>query len=325
MKKITHLVFAGNALRTLCLGGILRYIYFYKMDNDIRNVSGTSMGAFFALAFALKIPIETLETYLYDLCKQKSLINFKPSSFINILNDYGLNSSIDYLSKFKEYVKEKYQQDDITFIELSKKTGVNLFVSTTNINNGTNVMFNVNDTPNISVFEAVAASMCVPVLSKPVIIDGFYYVDGYLTNNFPYEVFDNIDKNNILGVVVKVDNDYCFSEEYNKKNYELSFQQYTCNLIYLIYLNSNKLVYLNKINEFKDPLIISKSPINSIYEPNIDNECIDIGISDENINNLLLQGFTEMNEYMKKHNEQKEINLEDYETTYSNKSEDLAL
>jgi len=325
MKKITHLVFAGNALRTLCLGGILRYIYFYKMDNDIRNVAGTSMGAFFALAFALKIPIETLEIYLYDLCKKKDLTVFKPSSFINIINDYGLNSSIDYLSKFREFVKEKYEIDDITFIELSKKTGVNLFVSTTNINNGSNVIFNVNDTPNISVFEAVAASMCVPVLSKPVIIDGFYYVDGYLTNNFPYEVFSHIDKNNILGVVIKVDNDYCFSTEYNQKNYELSFQQYASNLIYLIYLNSNKLVYLNKINDFKDPLVITKSPIKSIYEPNINNECIDIGISNESINNLFLQGFTEMNEYMKKHNEQKEINLEDYNTTYSNKSEDLAL
>ena len=314
MKKITHLVFAGNALRALCLGGILRYIYFYKMDNDIHNVAGTSMGAFFAFAFALKIPIETLEEYLYTLCKKTELTKIKPSSFINLVNDYGLNSSIDYLSKFKEYVKEKYDQDDLTFIELSKKTGVNLYVSATNINNGTNVIFNVNDTPNVSVFEAVAASMCVPVLSKPVIIDGFYYVDGYLTNNFPYEIFSHINKNNILGVVIKIHNDYCFSNECNVKNYELSFQKYASNLIYLIYLNSNKQSYLNKINEFEDPLIITSSPIRSIYEPIIENDYIDVGITDENINNLLLQGFKEMNEYMKKHNEQKEIIIEDYES-----------
>lgn len=314
MKKITHLVFAGNALRSICLGGILRYLYFYKMDNDIHNVAGTSMGSFFALAFALKIPIETLENYLYMLCKKSELTKFKPSSFINLVNDYGLNSSIDYLSKFKEYVKEKYEQDDLTFIELSKKTGVNLYVSATNINNGSNVIFNVNDTPNVSVFEAVAASMCIPFLSKPVIIDGFYYVDGILTNNFPCDFFTHININNILGVAVKLNNEYCLPDKCNVKNYELSFQEYASNLIYLIYLNSNKNVYLNKLNEFKDPLIIKTSAVRSVYEPIIENDYIDISINDEDINNLLLQGFKEMNEYMKKHNEQKKIIIEDYES-----------
>ena len=43
MRQITHIVFAGNALRSLCICGILRYIYCYKMDENIRDVAGTSM------------------------------------------------------------------------------------------------------------------------------------------------------------------------------------------------------------------------------------------------------------------------------------------
>ena len=47
MKYFTHLVFSGSALRSFCLLGILRYIYFNKMDNHIKNAAGTSMGSFF--------------------------------------------------------------------------------------------------------------------------------------------------------------------------------------------------------------------------------------------------------------------------------------
>ena len=52
-KQITHIVFAGNAFKSICICGILRYIYFYNMDKNIRDVAGTSMGAFFSLAYAL--------------------------------------------------------------------------------------------------------------------------------------------------------------------------------------------------------------------------------------------------------------------------------
>ena len=34
MKQITHLVFAGNALKSICICGVLRYIYCYKMDEN---------------------------------------------------------------------------------------------------------------------------------------------------------------------------------------------------------------------------------------------------------------------------------------------------
>ena len=79
MKNITHLVFAGNALRSVCLCGILRYLYCYNLDKLIHDVSATSMGSLFALAFALKIPIEKLELILYNMAKDEKITKFKPS------------------------------------------------------------------------------------------------------------------------------------------------------------------------------------------------------------------------------------------------------
>jgi len=294
MKHLTHLVFSGNALRSLCLCGVLRYLYCYNLDTQIRDVAGTSMGALFCFAFALKIPIEELESILYNLSKNPKLTKFNSSSFINIINSYGLGSSHDYLDVFREYLQKKYNQNDITFLELSKKTGINLYVSTTCINNYKNKIFNVNETPDISVIDAIAASMCIPILSKPVKIGDDYYIDGCLTNNFPYEYFieNNVNKENILGVgIMDVNNE-------NKNNNPTSFITYMSSILHLVHLNTNKLCYTDKIQSHPSFLIIKNSPIRSIFNLNINDDCIDFSLTDDDINNSILQGFKAMNDYM---------------------------
>ena len=302
MKVITHLVFGGNALRTLCLGGILRYIYCYNLDKKIRDVAGTSMGAFFSLAFALKIPIEQLEGFIYKLCSNPKLTKIEMNSFLNMIDSYGLGSSIEYLETIRDYIKENYNQDDLTFLELAKKTGINLNVSATRINDGKNIIFNVDNTPNISVLDAVAASMCIPLLSKPIYIDGNYYIDGYLTNNFPIDCFEHVNKDNILGVAVNVENDYKMPEI--KQNQELTFPSYLYNILYIFYNNTYKLSYYNKFTSYPNFLVIKNSPIRSIFNPIVNEEenYIDLSLTENEINDLFLQGFKEINDYMNHYN-----------------------
>jgi len=293
MKQITHLVFAGNALKSLCLCGILRYIYCYNMDLNIRDVSGTSMGAFFALAFALKIPIDKLEEIILKSMRNDKITKIYPQNFINLINNYGLNNSQNYLEEIKNYIKEIYNQDDLTFLELTKKTGINLYVSVTEVNSGSNIIFNVNDYPNVSVLEAISASMCLPIISKPVIINEKYYIDGYLTNNFPIEVFNHINSEFILGIGVNTRLDCIISTETN----ELSFMNYFYNIFQIIYNNTDTLCYYDKIKKHKNILYISNSPVKSILKANITEDYIDFAIDEELLNNLYLQGYKEMNDY----------------------------
>lgn len=307
MKTITHLVFGGNALRTLCLCGILRYLYCYNLDKIIRDVAGTSMGAFFALAFALKIPIEQLEGFIYKVCNNPKLTKIEASAFLNMIDSYGLGSSLEYLDVIRDYIKDTYNTDDLTFLELSKKTGVNLYVSATCINDGSNIIFNVDDTPNVSIIEAVAASMCVPFLSKPIKINGYYYVDGYLRNNFPIDCFEKVNKDNILGVAVNVCNDYNMPNI--PKDQELTFPSYLYNILYIFYNNTYKLCYYNKFSSYPNFLIIKNSPIRSIFDPVINEteNYIDFSLNENDINNLFLQGFKEINDYMNECNKNEEV------------------
>ena len=298
MKYFTHLVFSGSALRSFCLLGILRYIYFNKMDNHIKNAAGTSMGSFFCLAFALKIPIDELEEMIIKLIKIPDIISVSSDKFLNLFTNLGFNDSKLYLNGIREYIKKKYDMDDITFIELSKLTGVNVYVSVTKINNGKNFIFNVDDTPNISVLDAVAASMCIPLLSQPIKIDNNYYVDGCLTNNLPYEIFKNINQDDILNVAIYVKDDYNVINVI-KDDEELNFFNYYKQICSIIYSNSLHCSYISKLPNFKNPLLISDSPFNSFYNIKVSDDSISFNIIDDDIQNLILQGFRDMSNYMK--------------------------
>ncbi len=300
MKQITHLVFSGNALKSLCLCGMLRYIYFYNLDLNIREVSATSMGAFFALAYALKIPIEELEEIIYKTCDNITNSRLYPHLIMDFVNNYGLTSSRNYLIELRAYIKKVYDMDDMSFLELSKKTGINIYISTTRVNDGYNMIFNVNDTPDVSVFDAVAASMCLPIIAKPVLIDGIYYIDGFLANNFPCEVFSNINKDNILGVAVYIEDENKLNST-GKMDDKMSIFEYYFNILYILYKTTDKYTHYDKIKKHPDCLIITDTQIKSIFAPNITDEYIDLSIERKLIDNLFLQGFKHLHDYMEAH------------------------
>lgn len=298
MKEITHLVFSGCAFRSFCLLGVLRYIYIEKMDNNIHNVAGSSMGSLFCLLFALKIPIEYVEEILKGLLQDENMMTINSSSFIKLFTKNGVESSMKYVEKIREYVKNKYDRDDLTFLELSKKTGVNLYVSVTNINKNTNYILSVDNTPDVSIFKAVAASMTIPFLAYPIEINGEYYIDGGLTNNFPIKVFKNIPIDNILGVAIKIPDDFKVNEI--AKNTEISLFKYISQLSHLIYLNSTHYTLLDHLND--NILIIEESPINDWLDIDITKDSIKKKLSIEEFDKLIIKGYTDIYNYMKKNN-----------------------
>ena len=299
MKYFTHLVCSGSALRSLCLLGVLRYIYFNKMENYIKNAAGSSMGAFFCLAFALKIPVDKLEEILSETIKVAATIS--SSSILNIFTELGFNDAKNYLYGIKKYIKEKYHMDDITFIQLSKMTGVNVYVSTTRINDGKNIIFNVNDYPNVSVLDAIAASMCIPAITKPIKIDKYYYIDGCISNNLPYDVFKEVNHDNILNIAIYVKSDYEVANLLDKED-DINFLEYYKQITSIIYANSLYYTYISRVEKFKNPLLITESPITTFYKLKIDDNEFKFNILKEDIDNLILQGFTDMTKYMEQFN-----------------------
>lgn len=96
-------------------------------------------------------------------------------------------------------MQETYGCDDLTFVEFAKKTGINLYVNAVNINIGDTVFFSTDKTPDISVLQALRASMSVPFMFEPVLINGEYYMDSVVSD---YSMYKDVDHANILNIQI---------------------------------------------------------------------------------------------------------------------------
>jgi len=84
----------------------------------------------------------------------------------------------------------------VTFAEIATAgskagtTDIPLKVIATNVTTGDLKLFSAEETPDEPVARAVAASMALPVVFRPVMIDGEAYLDGGLVSNLPAWPFD---------------------------------------------------------------------------------------------------------------------------------------
>lgn len=276
-----------------CILGVFRYLYIENKIKNIKYISGNSIGSLFALAFILKIPLDELEIIFKDTHKNREFIINK-NNLGNLFINNGIIDFNIFIKPIQKYLKDNYDLDDITFKEISKKFGINLYISTTNVNRQINKIFSIDNTPDISVFKAVTASITLPYIGIPVIIDNEYYIDGYLTNNFPIEVFKNVNKDNIFGIVINIET----NNSDNNINKELTFLDYNKKLLDLLIINTTKLAFINLINkEYANILLINDLPISSYILYSINNDELESDLSDIDVDNLILDGFIKTANY----------------------------
>jgi len=221
----THLIFSGGNIWGIAYLGILRYIYINDLHLHIKDVAGTSFGSAFAILFALKIPIEIIEEQFYLFSENEDMKLISTNNIKNIFKDYGLTSTHKYLVYVKKYIEDTFNKDDLTFMEISKMFGINLHINALCINTGKNVIFNVNNTPNTSILQACAASMSIPFIYKPEIIDNKYYIDAGMIENIIQIEFADVKKDFILNVIINIDTNPNFDNE------NLTFLQYIYNIL----------------------------------------------------------------------------------------------
>ena len=153
----------------------------------------------------------------------------------NVFSDYGLVSTHKYLVHVKKYIQDTFNKDDLTFMEISKIFGINLHINALCINTGKNVIFNINNTPNAFILQACAASMSIPFIYKPEIIDNKYYIDPGMIENIMQTEFYHVKKDNILNAIINIDEKKTYIDKFNLFQY-----------VYTIYspLNYIKLIYV---------------------------------------------------------------------------------
>jgi len=180
---IDTLCFGGGGIKAISYLGALNYLEEENYINisKIKTFSGTSAGAIISFLFNIGYTVRELIEFVLQFDFSK----FEPDINCNIfLSEYGLDTGEKIMSAMKTFLSEKYQIEDITFIELYNKTNIELDIVTTNYTLSKCEIFNYKDTPDVSVLLAIRMSISVPFFYTPVEYNDCYYVDGGLTKNF---------------------------------------------------------------------------------------------------------------------------------------------
>lgn len=186
MKKPYNLCFSGSGDKFCCQIGT----WFILNDFIIpEKIIATSGGSFIATMIALDLSLNQIMIIIRDLDINK-LLDYHWNQPLSLLDNkkLGLIKGNKLLNKLKEIFPYKF-----------KDTKYDLAICCTNIDDNKLQIFGTKETPDIYIYDAIRASVSLPMIFSPHLIEGKKYVDGGLCENFYLKYFDKNEKN-IIGI-----------------------------------------------------------------------------------------------------------------------------
>jgi predicted acylesterase/phospholipase RssA len=183
-----NLVLSGGGVRGLYYIGFMKY-YSDNLKN-FKNIAGTSIGAFVAVAIALGYSSDELLPYLVSIVDYSKVKSIQIFDFINNL---GLDDGAKLEHFIKRMIRNKIGRKDITFSQTYKEYGKNIILTAVCVETKELVYLSKETFPNMKIWKAVRMSLGVPFLFKPFLYNGKNYIDGGLKHNFPIDLFTSSD------------------------------------------------------------------------------------------------------------------------------------
>lgn len=209
----SNLVLSGGALRAVGLLGAVKYLEELDILKNIKQYVGTSAGSI--ISFLIIIGYNSSEIINLLSNKVDFLTDFDFNNLTNILEDYGIDDCSRNKKILEEYLSKKINKNKITFLEFTKKFGINLIVTGTNLTTRQTDYFNVDNYPDMNVIDALLISSCIPLIYKPIEYNNCLYIDGGIYDNLPLKYFKE-NANETLGIYVQT---YYSNKNENFYNY----------------------------------------------------------------------------------------------------------
>ena len=194
---IKHLVLSGGGPAGLLTYGTLCELHkqsYWKLS-DIISVHGCSIGAFMGLVISLDYNWDVLDDYFIKRPWDK-VAKLNSDNIIQAFSSIGLydNEIID--TALEPLLTAKGLSCKTTLKELYEFTGIDLVIYTTNLNTSSldAISLSHDSHPTLPISTAIAMSMAVPVLFKPIFYDGGCYIDGDKARPAPCLVFGSSDR-----------------------------------------------------------------------------------------------------------------------------------
>lgn len=208
---INTLIFAGGGVRALSYVGALQELRdnvgldFGARIPHPKTIVGVSIGTLFALMIAIGFNVVEI-TYFVSTMQQSDVLN---TDFTRLFNN---ELSIDDGSKLRLHIKKvlamKLVPVHCTFLQLYEKYKVSFHVVVTDITNNTLKIINEKNFPDLSIVDAMVASMSLPVIYSPYKSpSGDLWIDGGVLDNFPIHLYNEHPKE-VIGFDITVSDEF---------------------------------------------------------------------------------------------------------------------
>ena len=289
--EYTHIILSGGGLCGLSYLGMYRYLKQYKKLNKVRHIAGCSVGAIFAVLFALDIPVADLEKEVFELLTDSTLNSFDPSQILSILSNKGIYSMDRYRTVFQEYFKKKTHIHNITLQEFSKYTGKNIYLSVFCLNTLSNEIISNITHPHEDIVKVVCASFSIPGVFQPIQIGDFLYMDGGVGTALPIDHFNYHDTDQVLAVNLSF-NPYKTTEEL--KDTTLFLKQL---MGAVLFSQTFKLLKTYQEKTYMDLLNIEENPMDFLPIKVVQDQ-LKLTITKEDYDQSILYGYKTLYQYL---------------------------
>ncbi len=220
------LVLSGGGMKGISYVGAIRALRDLKILSHVTTFAGTSIGALMCALLVLGYTSQELEQFSLNF--QFELL--QKINFDNFLDSFGVDNGDNVDIVIKTLIRHKIGYDDITLLDLYKKTKKTFIAITTCIDDETSCSLSHETEPFMPLYLALKMSMCIPIFYVPIKYRGKYYVDGGCTLNYPITLFDN-KLQELIGI-------YVINEDNSKAI--VNFENYISKLLLAIMSNDGK-------------------------------------------------------------------------------------
>ena len=189
-KKIsTHipprrLAFCGGGIRCVAHVGVLKSLKANGLLTCVKEVTGISAGAFFAILYVLEYTVEQMERLATEM-DFSSLGTIDPEDILLFPLTFGLNSGEGIERLIASILKQKGFSADVTLAQLDQAVNTKFRCYATELQTTKIKEMSARATPDMKVITAVRASMSFPLMFSPVKDGDALLVDGGLLHNMP--------------------------------------------------------------------------------------------------------------------------------------------
>ena len=210
MTTITTLVLSGGAYNGLIELGVLRRLSEKGVFdiNTVERIHGTSIGAFIAVLLALKMDWGDLVEYFVERPWHK-LLSINPIELYTKKGAFDKQFFISALSSL--FAAKGLDVGTISLGEFKEYSNIELYFYAIKLS--TFEVCELSD-PDLLLIDAITMTCCMPIVFRPVMYKGEYYIDGGIAANYPlreaiaknHAPDADVSNSHILGITLDLGN-----------------------------------------------------------------------------------------------------------------------